>query len=298
LTFPRIFRIASFSNPGNNDIEGDKWNGENFSWFSQTRAVEERFADGLKSGDLEGGWWDAGARLLNVLVVSPMNSSASSRNSRIDVVFVSRVVKRPYPIALAGLPVSSTFNPTNSAYTLKFTLPPTNIIPSVHPEPEEDTSFSSSNDPARAQDEATPATPAPLTSTETTIFFPSRVYGVRHSAEDVIMKCSEGRLEWNREEQRLVHYGKERWTKVSQLFSYSLENACSSDLNLLSGRTGGRDYSPYPRPGGGDRWLCRLHSEYLVGRVAVLVGRHVCQCDEALIGCRTYGLCSSLECLI
>lgn len=54
-------------NPANNDRDGDSWNGENFSWFSAERAAAERKAENLQEGDGEGGWWDAGGRLLRVL---------------------------------------------------------------------------------------------------------------------------------------------------------------------------------------------------------------------------------------
>lgn len=56
-------------NPANSDRDGDAWNGENFSWFSSERATAERAAEDLKSGDGEGGWWDAGGRLLKVITV-------------------------------------------------------------------------------------------------------------------------------------------------------------------------------------------------------------------------------------
>jgi hypothetical protein len=160
-------------------------------------------------------------RSRRTLHASPSSPSIAIVKGRAFDVYLSLSTKRPYPIALAGLPISSLFNPSSSAYTLTFTLPPTTTLPSVLPEPDDvDTSFSSSSNrhsrtDEEEEEEASSAPPAPLTAMETTIFFPSRVYGVRHSAEDVILKCSEGRLEWRREEQRLIHHGKERWTKVS-----------------------------------------------------------------------------------
>lgn len=55
-------------NPDNTDEMGDSWNGENFSWFSQRRAIKEREEEGLKKGAV--GWLDKGARLLDAIVVS------------------------------------------------------------------------------------------------------------------------------------------------------------------------------------------------------------------------------------
>lgn len=52
-------------NPQNRDDLGDHWNSENFSWFSHELRDREIAEGKATKGDL-----DAGARLLDVLVVS------------------------------------------------------------------------------------------------------------------------------------------------------------------------------------------------------------------------------------
>ncbi|KAL7409574.1 glycoside hydrolase family 5 protein [Mrakia frigida] len=144
-------------NPGNSDEHGDGWNGENFSWFSQERAKEERAAEPtLKEGDV--GWYEKGARLLDVIV-------------------------RPYPIALAGIPVSSTFVASTSSYTLRYAIPPA----------------------------ALPGQPLALTSKTTEIFLPTRLYGHRYPLKEITVACSEGKIAFiDPVAQILIHEGEER----------------------------------------------------------------------------------------
>ena len=91
------------------------------------------------------------------------------------------LLQRPYPVALAGTPVSSTFDSTISAYNLVFDLPSTDELPTTE-----------------------------LATTRTEIFFPSRTYGVRHSPADILIDCSEGKFVWVRAAQRLYHTSEAR----------------------------------------------------------------------------------------
>jgi hypothetical protein len=91
------------------------------------------------------------------------------------------MLQRPYPIALAGTPVSSTYNSTTSAYDLVFDLPSTDDLPL-----------------------------AELATTRTELFFPSRTFGVRHAPADILIDCSEGRFVWVRASQRLYHTSEAR----------------------------------------------------------------------------------------
>lgn len=171
-------------NPANSDAHGDAWNGENFSWFSQARAGEERERDELEDGDGEGGWWDAGGRLLGAISVRflpdgiPLGSSFSLELS--DLLTLNSL-QRPYPIALAGVPISSTYDSLTASYELRFTLPSTDVL--------------------RADE---------LSSTETELFFPSRTYGVRHAPSDILIDASEGKIRWDRPRQRLILTTNER----------------------------------------------------------------------------------------
>ncbi|CAE6367225.1 unnamed protein product [Rhizoctonia solani] len=80
-------------NPLNDDTHGDSWNGENFSWFSQSRAdpnlsSPESLAQSNKS-------LDTGTRLLPVLV-------------------------RPYPAKVAGFPMKFNYEPSNGSFQFVF----------------------------------------------------------------------------------------------------------------------------------------------------------------------------------
>ncbi|CAE7100847.1 unnamed protein product [Rhizoctonia solani] len=80
-------------NPLNDDAHGDSWNGENFSWFSQSRADPNLSA--TKALVQSNKVLDAGARLLPVLV-------------------------RPYPAKIAGHPVEFTYEPYDGSFTLVY----------------------------------------------------------------------------------------------------------------------------------------------------------------------------------
>ncbi|KAF8595793.1 glycoside hydrolase family 5 protein [Ceratobasidium sp. AG-I] len=79
-------------NPDNDDTHGDFWNGENFSWFSQSRAATA-LPSNLLSPQLDESSkaLDAGARLLSVLV-------------------------RPYPAKVAGTPIEFSYEPTTGTF--------------------------------------------------------------------------------------------------------------------------------------------------------------------------------------
>ncbi|KDQ21322.1 glycoside hydrolase family 5 protein [Botryobasidium botryosum FD-172 SS1] len=82
-------------NPLNDDVNGDYWNGENFSWFSKARA-----APALKSLSQAEPALDEGARLL-------------------------RAVVRPYPAKVAGIPLSFQYEVNTGAFVFEYANPST-----------------------------------------------------------------------------------------------------------------------------------------------------------------------------
>ncbi|KAG8740377.1 hypothetical protein FRC10_004386 [Ceratobasidium sp. 414] len=79
-------------NPDNDDVHGDFWNGENFSWFSRCRADSSLPFDASSSLlNQSSRALDAGARLLPVIV-------------------------RPYPAKVAGTPLSFSYEPRTGAF--------------------------------------------------------------------------------------------------------------------------------------------------------------------------------------
>jgi hypothetical protein len=79
-------------NPDNDDVRGDNWNGENFSWFSRARA---ECSASLAQTDAR---LDAGARIL-------------------------RAVVRPYAAKLAGVPLRSAFEANTGRFELDWANP-------------------------------------------------------------------------------------------------------------------------------------------------------------------------------
>ncbi|WVR08558.1 hypothetical protein IAU60_005613 [Kwoniella sp. DSM 27419] len=79
-------------NPDNRDDIGDDWNAENFSWYS-----EDNRSKALKKAE-DSGDLDVGGRLLDVVV-------------------------RPYAVALAGSPLSSTYDVDTAAFALRYNSP-------------------------------------------------------------------------------------------------------------------------------------------------------------------------------
>ncbi|KAH8827138.1 glycoside hydrolase family 5 protein [Flagelloscypha sp. PMI_526] len=77
-------------NPFNTDIEGDDWNGENFSWFSRHRALPSS----LLSYEQTAVTLDNGGRILNAVV-------------------------RPYPAKVAGIPLSFDYEMTTWDFHLQ-----------------------------------------------------------------------------------------------------------------------------------------------------------------------------------
>jgi len=78
-------------NPDNTDDEGDFWNGENFSWFSQSRARQT----GKNSLEQDDPSLDIGGRLLFQIV-------------------------RPYPAKVAGAPLAFEYESDTGEFTFRF----------------------------------------------------------------------------------------------------------------------------------------------------------------------------------
>ncbi|GJE93053.1 glycoside hydrolase family 5 protein [Phanerochaete sordida] len=81
-------------NPDNDDRKGDDWNGENFSWFSQRRALPSSLLDLDQSSPT----LDNGARIL-------------------------RSVVRPYPAKTAGIPLRFEYEVNTGAFTYEWAVP-------------------------------------------------------------------------------------------------------------------------------------------------------------------------------
>ncbi|KAH8977678.1 glycoside hydrolase superfamily [Lactarius akahatsu] len=101
-------------NPDNDDTRGDDWNGENFSWFSNSRAPRSALAQDADE-------LDAGARILDAVV-------------------------RPYAAKTAGVPLRFEYEPATGAFTYSWAVLPTGLgeedresgvggLPSVHAPP-------------------------------------------------------------------------------------------------------------------------------------------------------------------
>jgi hypothetical protein len=86
-------------NPKNDDSRGDDWNGENFSWFSNSRASHRNTTPGQKlvlaqdASEL-----DLGGRILDAVV-------------------------RPYAAKTAGVPLKSEYEMTTGAYSYSWAVP-------------------------------------------------------------------------------------------------------------------------------------------------------------------------------
>lgn len=89
--FARLCRLWNY-NPANDDARGDFWNGENFSWFSQSRA-DSSFSEAPDTVSLSQSskLLDGGGRLLSVLV-------------------------RPYPAKVAGTPLEFSYEPQTGKF--------------------------------------------------------------------------------------------------------------------------------------------------------------------------------------
>ncbi|KAF8328906.1 glycoside hydrolase family 5 protein [Cantharellus anzutake] len=87
-------------NPDNTDEKGDHWNGENFSWFSNSRARSRPFLDGLidHGRHQNEDSLDEGGRLLDVIV-------------------------RPYPAKVAGIPLSFEYDSRTGAFAFSYANP-------------------------------------------------------------------------------------------------------------------------------------------------------------------------------
>lgn len=87
------YRLWNY-NPENNDQEGDKWNGENFSWFSQGRALPRD----LLSLEQDSATLDNGGRIL-------------------------RAVVRPYAAKTAGIPVRFRYEMNSGEFEYEWSIP-------------------------------------------------------------------------------------------------------------------------------------------------------------------------------
>lgn len=81
-------------NPDNTDQEGDNWNGENFSWFSQRRAMP-KFLLEYEQTSLH---LDGGGRILDAVI-------------------------RPYPAKVAGVPLEFNYEMTNGEMSFSWMIP-------------------------------------------------------------------------------------------------------------------------------------------------------------------------------
>ncbi|KAJ1309337.1 hypothetical protein OPQ81_006117 [Rhizoctonia solani] len=91
-------------NPLNDDAHGDFWNGENFSWFSQSRA-EPNLSTAVALSQSNKAL-DTGARLLPVLV-------------------------RPYPAKVAGYPEEFSYEPYDGSFKFVYRVPDSNPASSI-----------------------------------------------------------------------------------------------------------------------------------------------------------------------
>ena len=81
-------------NPDNNDRDGDDWNGENFSWFSQRRALPASLLD----LEQHSATLDNGGRIL-------------------------RAVVRPYPAKTAGIPLRFEYEVNTGEFSFEWAIP-------------------------------------------------------------------------------------------------------------------------------------------------------------------------------
>ncbi|KAI0752493.1 glycoside hydrolase [Daedaleopsis nitida] len=81
-------------NPDNDDKMGDEWNGENFSWFSQKRALPSSWLDHTQTSPT----LDNGGRIL-------------------------RAVVRPYPAKTAGIPLRFNYEINTSEFEFEWAVP-------------------------------------------------------------------------------------------------------------------------------------------------------------------------------
>ncbi|EKM78270.1 hypothetical protein AGABI1DRAFT_75777, partial [Agaricus bisporus var. burnettii JB137-S8] len=81
-------------NPDNTDEHGDKWNGENFSWFSQRRAMPNFLLEYEQNTP----HLDGGGRILDAIV-------------------------RPYPAKVAGTPLDFSYEMMNGEFTFSWMVP-------------------------------------------------------------------------------------------------------------------------------------------------------------------------------
>ncbi|CDO77352.1 Glycoside Hydrolase Family 5 protein [Trametes cinnabarina] len=125
-------------NPDNDDHLGDDWNGENFSWFSQKRALPTSWLDYKQTSPT----LDNGARIL-------------------------RAVVRPYPAKTAGIPLRFEYEINTGQFTFEWAVPEPATESALAADARR-VACASVNDPPRA------AHP-PLKTNKTEIFLPSQL---------------------------------------------------------------------------------------------------------------------------
>lgn len=125
-------------NPDNDDHTGDDWNGENFSWFSQKRALPSSWLDHNQTSPT----LDNGGRIL-------------------------RAVVRPYPAKTAGIPLRFDYEMNTGEFTFEWAVPE---------ETTESNKSVDANRASRASVHDPPRTGLPpLKTNKTEIFLPSQL---------------------------------------------------------------------------------------------------------------------------
>ena len=141
-------------NPENDDSRGDDWNGENFSWFSNSRASHRSKTSGqtpvLAQDTKE---LDLGGRILDAVV-------------------------RPYAAKTAGVPLKSEYEMTTGTFSYSWALPPQ--PPALSTSEATSTSArqpsSNVNNPGSSSVHTPPLTGhPPLLARETEIFIPEQL---------------------------------------------------------------------------------------------------------------------------
>ncbi|KAI9070316.1 glycoside hydrolase family 5 protein [Trametes sanguinea] len=125
-------------NPDNDDHRGDDWNGENFSWFSQKRALPTSWLDYSQTSPT----LDNGGRIL-------------------------RAVVRPYPAKTAGIPLRFEYEINTGEFTFEWVVPE-DATESALAADARRVARACANDPPRAGH-------PPLKTNKTEIFVPSQL---------------------------------------------------------------------------------------------------------------------------
>lgn len=210
----------------NNDEWGDSWNGENFSWFSQSDVTPEALKAAEDGG--EAARLNVGARALDAVQVrlsrSPsLTSPCACSYARADDASRSQ---RPYACKTAGIPLRTSFD----LHTRRFHLSYLNPIPPSHP-------FAAAV-PAVAQQDAEPDAPplvgAECRARETEVFLPARRYGEAARSGRLRVQLRDGDGEWRYDEEvRLFHFSR-LFSRRTRLGARALTSPSLPSLTLSS----------------------------------------------------------------